>query len=84
MPKKFIPIGLMMALLIPAAAIADDLIRMIQKDLIALGYEPGNTVGVLDTMTQVAISQFEAEAGLSVTGEPSPEVANALSVAVGR
>lgn len=63
---------------------ADSLLVQIQKDLQALGYEPGNTDGVLDTMTQVAISQFQAEAGLAVTGEPSQEVASALAKALGR
>lgn len=63
---------------------ADGLLVQIQKDLKTLGYEPGNTDGVLDTMTQVAISQFQAESGLAVTGEPSQELANALATAVGR
>lgn len=65
---------------------ADDtsLIRAIQIDLTTLGYKPGNTDGILDTMTQVAISQYQAEAGLPVTGEPSAELASALARAVGR
>jgi hypothetical protein len=61
---------------------ADNLLVQIQNDLVTLGYEPGNTDGVLDTMTQVAISQFQAEAGMTVTGEPSPALANALRTAV--
>ncbi|MEM7502193.1 MAG: peptidoglycan-binding domain-containing protein [Pseudomonadota bacterium] len=65
-------------------ATGDGLLKQIQVDLTTLGYEPGNIDGVLDTMTQVAISQFEAEAGLAVTGEPSQEVAKALATAVGR
>lgn len=60
----------------------DNLLVQIQNDLVTLGYEPGNTDGVLDTMTQVAISQFQAEAGMTVTGEPSPALANALRTAV--
>jgi hypothetical protein len=61
---------------------ADNLLVQIQTDLVTLGYEPGNTDGVLDTMTQVAISQFQAETGLPVTGEPSQALANALRTAV--
>ncbi len=61
---------------------ADNLLVQIQTDLATLGYEPGNTNGVLDTMTQVAISQFQAEAGMTVTGEPSQAVATALRNAV--
>lgn len=60
------------------------LLERIQTDLKTLGYEPGNTDGVLDTMTQVAISQFEAESGMTVTGEPSQTVADALAKALGR
>jgi hypothetical protein len=54
----------------------------IQKRLVTLGYEPGNTDGVLDTLTQIAISQFEAEHGMAVTGEPSFQLATALAAAV--
>ena len=62
----------------------EGLLVQIQVDLTTLGYEPGNTNGVLDTMTQVAISQFEAETGMAVTGEPSQAVAGALAKALGR
>lgn len=62
----------------------DSLLQVIQVDLSTLGYAPGNTKGVLDTMTQVAISQFQAESGLEVTGEPSTALAGALAAAVGR
>ena len=79
MPKKFIPIGLMMALLIPAAAIADDLTRMIQKDLVALGYDPGNIQGEMSTETVVAISKFQAENNMEITGEASPQLAGVIN-----
>lgn len=66
----------------PIQISGDKLLRQIQVDLTKLGYEPGNTDGVLDMMTQVSISQFQAEAGLTVTGEPSQELATALTSAV--
>ncbi|MGA8203159.1 MAG: peptidoglycan-binding domain-containing protein [Woeseiaceae bacterium] len=56
-----------------------NLVRQIQTNLVTLGYEPGNTDGLLDTMTKVAISQFQAEHGLAVTGEPSTSLLDALS-----
>jgi hypothetical protein len=56
-----------------------ELLRQIQEDLAALGYMPGNTDGVLDTLTQIAISQFEAEQGLAVTGAPSVALAQLLA-----
>ena len=59
-----------------------DMIRSIQLSLVELGYEPGNTDGVLDKATVVAISQFEVVRGLTVTGEPSWEIAGMLGRAV--
>jgi hypothetical protein len=61
-----------------------DLLRQIQEHLLTLGYKPGNTDGVLDTMTEVAISQFQAENGLPVTGEPSAQLSGALDAEVDR
>ena len=56
-----------------------NLLQRIQVDLTTLGYTPGNTDGVMDTMTTVAISQYQAERGLTVTGEPSEQLASALA-----
>lgn len=78
MLRKSIPICLLMALLLPAAVIADDLTKMIQKDLIALGYDPGNIQGEMSTETVVAISKFQAENDLDVTGEASPQLAGVI------
>ena len=55
-------------------ATADDLTRNIQKELLALGYDPGATDGKMTTQTAIAISRFQAEQGLEVTGEPTPEL----------
>ncbi len=60
----------------------EDLLRQIQLNLATLGYSPGNTNGVLDTITQIAISQYEAEKGMKVTGEPSQAVAQRLAADV--
>jgi hypothetical protein len=60
-----------------------NLVKQIQEYLVILGYEPGNVDGVLDTLTQVAISQFQAEEGLPVTGQPSAELAARLAERVG-
>ena len=58
-----------------ASVLADELTWMIQEDLTALGYETGGTSGELSVQTAVAISKFEAEHNLNVTGEPSPQLA---------
>jgi hypothetical protein len=55
------------------------LLARIQTDLITLGYEPGNSDGVADALTTVAISQFQAEHKLEVTGEPSEALAATLA-----
>lgn len=67
-----------------AAPAGENLLQQIQAHLVTLGYEPGNTNGVLDTMTKVAISQFQAEYGLAVTGEPSQALANSLAAETAR
>lgn len=54
-------------------------LAQIQRDLVTLGYTPGNTDGVMDVLTEVAISQYQAERGLPVTGQPSTDLALMLS-----
>ena len=78
MLKRSIPICLLLALLLPAVVAADDLTKMIQMDLIALGYDPGNIQGELSTETIVAISTFQAENAMDVDGEPSPQLAGVI------
>jgi peptidoglycan hydrolase-like protein with peptidoglycan-binding domain len=63
-------------------AVADDLTKMIQKDLIALGYDPGNIQGEASTETIVAISQFQAESDMEITGQPSPQLAGIIKARI--
>jgi peptidoglycan hydrolase-like protein with peptidoglycan-binding domain len=65
-----------------ATASADDLTRRIQKDLVALGYDPGNISGEVSTDTTVAIAKYQAEHDMPVTGEVSPLLAGILSAEV--
>jgi hypothetical protein len=60
----------------------DDLLESVQKHLAALGYNPGNTDGTTSVMTEVAISQFQAENGLAVTGKVTPQLLGILSAKV--
>jgi peptidoglycan hydrolase-like protein with peptidoglycan-binding domain len=62
----------------PSSA-GDPLVQSIQRDLVALGYDPGNTHGELSTPTVVAISKFQAENNLDVTGEATPQLAGILA-----
>jgi peptidoglycan hydrolase-like protein with peptidoglycan-binding domain len=62
-----------------ASACADELTQRIQLDLAALGYDPGNVEGDLTTDTVIAISQFQAERDMPVTGEVSPLLAGIMA-----
>jgi peptidoglycan hydrolase-like protein with peptidoglycan-binding domain len=73
---------LVISIIAPGAAFADDLTKMIQQDLVTLGYEPGNTDGEATTQTIVAISRFQAEHDLNVTGEASPQLAGVIKAAI--
>lgn len=65
-----------------ASMMSDDLGQSAQRMLQALGYEPGNTSGNIDTATVIAISQFQAENGMAVTGEVTPQLIGVLSAKV--
>lgn len=60
----------------------DNLTQSVQSHLQALGYSVGNTNGDLDTNTVVAISQFQAENGMEVTGEATPQLLGVLGAKV--
>jgi hypothetical protein len=72
----------------PAAApVVDDdeqsrVVRIVQQHLSRLGYEPGNTNGVLDKPTVVAIVRFQSDNELEVTGEATPQLAGILAAHV--
>lgn len=72
-----------MAVTISANALAADpeLVSMAQKELIALGYDVGNIQGEMDTKTTVAVSKFQAENNMDVTGEVTPQLIGALRAA---
>lgn len=66
----------------PELVVADALTQTIQQDLVTLGYDPGNTDGEATTQTVVAISKFQAENNLDVTGEASPQLAGIIKAAI--
>ena len=66
---------------LPAALMADELTQMAQQELMALGYDVDNTEGELTTRTIVAISKFQAENNMEVTGEASPQLIGVLRAA---
>jgi Putative peptidoglycan binding domain len=59
-----------------------DVVRVVQGRLKKLGYVPGNTDGILDKATVAAISKFEADMGMEVSGQATPQLAKILAVEV--
>lgn len=81
--RKWLSLTLcVLALSLPGAAFADELAKMAQQDLVTLGYDPGNTDGELTTQTIIAISKFQAEHEMDVTGEVTPQLIGALRAAI--
>jgi hypothetical protein len=64
------------------AADEPNLVQIIQRHLVTLGYDPGNTNGELTKTTVVAISKYQAGNGMEVTGEATPQLAGVLAAAV--
>lgn len=75
---RTIPLLMMAVLWWSALAVGDELTQMIQQDLSALGYDTGGTTGEMTMETAVAISRFQAEHNLDVTGEASPQLAGVV------
>jgi hypothetical protein len=74
----------LLALSLSSGLLAADpeLVKTAQKDLIALGYDPGNIQGEVDTKTTVAVSKFQAEHDMTVTGEVTPQLVGAIKAAL--
>ena len=80
--EVFVSTILLVSLGMPAQAIADEMTQRIQKDLVTLGYDPGNIKGEMDDETVAAIAQFQSERDMPVTGEVSPLLAGIMSAEV--
>jgi peptidoglycan hydrolase-like protein with peptidoglycan-binding domain len=80
--KKMLPTFMLSACLISGSAVADALTQIIQRDLVTLGYDPGSTDGEATVATASAISKFQSENGLEVTGEASPQLAGIIKAAL--
>jgi hypothetical protein len=67
-----------------AALTTSNQTQSVQLHLNALGYGVGNTNGDESLHTSIAISQYQAERGLDVTGEVSQQLLDALSAEINR
>ena len=52
----------------------------LQTCLTLFGYNPGTIDGAVGTETAAAISQFQAQWGLDITGTVTPEVLDACGI----
>jgi len=82
MPTRLIPWLILGLAALPQLVQADALTAMIQEDLVTLGYALPSTDGEMSVETAVAISQFQAERGMDVTGEATPQLAGILKAAI--
>jgi peptidoglycan hydrolase-like protein with peptidoglycan-binding domain len=62
----------------PDGMSASDLVRAIQRELQARGYEPGAQDGVPGLVTRAAIYAYEEDLRIAPTGEPSEALLKAL------
>ena len=72
--RKLTSLSLLVALSLPGMVFADELTQMIQQDLTTLGYDAGEANGEATMKTIVAISKFQSEKNLEVTGEVTPQL----------
>jgi peptidoglycan hydrolase-like protein with peptidoglycan-binding domain len=63
-----------------AAAPYRSQMTLAQKTLRSFGYDPGPTDGIMRFETASALSSFQRERGLSVTGQANPETLAALGI----
>lgn len=82
MSARNLAILMLLCFTAPAGVLADELTQMIQQDLVTLGYDPGNTDGEATVQTAVAISKFQAEHDLEVTGEATPQLAGVIKASI--
>jgi peptidoglycan hydrolase-like protein with peptidoglycan-binding domain len=71
-----------LAMLASPAVLPDELTARVQKDLVTLGYDPGNIDGEVTTETTIAIAKFQAERDIPVNGEVSPLLAGVLAAEI--
>lgn len=79
--QKYTSIAGTAILILAGVATADELTMMVEQDLSRLGYATGPVDGEETLETTIAISKFQADNSLDVTGEVSSELARALMTA---
>jgi His-Xaa-Ser repeat protein HxsA len=62
------------------SAVFLDIVKRVQTALYSYGYYTGAIDGIVGTGTKAAISKFQKDWGLKITGTITPEVLNALNI----
>jgi peptidoglycan hydrolase-like protein with peptidoglycan-binding domain len=65
-----------------SVALGDELTQIVQQDLTTMGYDTGGVTGTASTKTIIAVSRFQSEHGLEVTGEITPQLAGVIKAAM--
>ena len=79
--KKTISLAGSLLMLLAGVSSADDITMMAEQELDRLGYATGPVDGEETLETTIAISKFQAENNLAVTGEVSPDLVRSLMAA---
>ncbi|MCB1704463.1 MAG: peptidoglycan-binding protein [Halioglobus sp.] len=82
MGLKSLVVVLLLACTQAGVALGDELTQIVQQDLITLGYDPGAADGAASTKTIIAVSKFQAEHNMDVTGEITPQLAGVIQAAI--
>lgn len=84
MSWKTIVMVMILACTPAGVALADELVQIVQQDLITLGYDPGAADGAASTKTVIAVSKFQSEHNMAVTGEITPQLAGVIQAEISR
>ena len=79
--SKSISFASSLLVLLAGVATADDMTMMVEQELDRLGYATGPVDGEETLETTIAISRFQAEQNLDVTGEVSSDLVRSLMTA---
>jgi peptidoglycan hydrolase-like protein with peptidoglycan-binding domain len=82
MTRNLIPTIALIATMLPSLAAADELTQIVQQDLASLKYTIDNLDGDMTPLTIVAVSKFQAEHQLEVTGEITAQLAGIIKAAI--
>ena len=84
MRGKSVILDIVLAYSLVGAALADELTEIVQQDLTAMGYDTGGVTGTASTKTIIAVSRFQSEHDMEVTGEITPQLAGVIKATLSK